>query len=123
MSPAPARPVPIWIGGLSRPALRRAARRGDGWIGTGQTPDQAAAYLEELARLRREAGREAEPFDALVPLTTPPDPDGLARLAERGMTGTVSYPFTYNVGARSSLDQKRAYLEGFAENVIRPMAG
>jgi len=56
-------------------------------------------------------------------LTTPPDPDGLARLGEQGMTGSVSYPFTYSLGAGSSLDQKRAYLEDFAENVIRPQAG
>jgi probable F420-dependent oxidoreductase len=123
MSPAPAKPVPLWVGGLSRPALRRAAQRGDGWIGTGQTPDEAAGFLEELARLRREAGRADEPFDALVPLTTPPEPDSLARLADRGLTGTVSYPFTYSVGAGSSLDQKRAYLEDFAESVIRPLAG
>lgn len=119
MCPAPRRPVPIWVGGLSKPALRRAARLGDGWIGTGQTPDEAESYLTELARLRAEAGRDAEPFDALVPLTTPPDPETLARLAALGATGTVSYPFVYTVGPTSSLEEKRAYLEGFAAQVIQ----
>ncbi len=121
MSPAPRAPVPLWIGGLSKPALRRAARHGDGWIGTGQTPDQAQTLLSTLARLRAEAGRSAEPFDALVPLTTPPDADSLRRLEDAGATGTVSYPFVYSLGPTSSLDEKRAYLEGFGEQVIARM--
>ena len=37
------RPIPILIGGESAPALRRAGRLGDGWIGMTHTPDSAAA--------------------------------------------------------------------------------
>ncbi len=118
MSPAPATPVPIWMGGLSAPALGRAARLGDGWIGTGQTPEQAEAILERLAVLRSEADRDGEPFEAIVPLVTPPDADVYRRLEERGATGTVSYPFSYALGPTSGLDAKRAYLEGFADQVI-----
>jgi probable F420-dependent oxidoreductase len=118
MSPAPARPLPVWVGGLSKPALRRAARLGDGWIGTGQTPEQASESLAELARLRGESGRGGEPFETIVPLVVPPERDLLRRLADQGASGTVSYPFTYTVGPRSTLEQKRAYLEGFAGSVI-----
>ena len=35
LCPAPTKPVPILIGGHSKPALRRAARVGDGWISAG----------------------------------------------------------------------------------------
>jgi alkanesulfonate monooxygenase SsuD/methylene tetrahydromethanopterin reductase-like flavin-dependent oxidoreductase (luciferase family) len=119
MSPAPARPVPIYVGGVSPAALRRTARLGDGWLGNGSDPDEAARILAELARLRREAGREHLPFEAVVPLTTPPDPDVLRRLEDRGAHGTVSYPFLYALGPTSTLDEKRRYLEGYAENVIR----
>jgi probable F420-dependent oxidoreductase len=119
MSPAPKRPVPIYIGGASPVALRRTARLGDGWLGNGSDPEEAARILGELAELRREAGREKLPFEAVVPLTTPPDADVLRRLEDRGAHGTVSYPFLYALGPTSTLDAKRRYLEGYAENVIR----
>jgi probable F420-dependent oxidoreductase len=41
---------PIWVGGSSRPALRRAAERGDGWLPQGtpraQMPEQIAYLLK-----------------------------------------------------------------------------
>jgi probable F420-dependent oxidoreductase len=119
MSPAPPAPIPIWVGGLAPAALRRAARLGDGWIGTGQTPDDAARVLDELARLRREAGRASQPFETIVPLAAPPDPDVLRRLeAEHAMTGTTAWPFVYTLGPRSTLDAKRDWLRRFADDVI-----
>lgn len=118
MLPAPSQPVPIWIGGISRAALRRAARLGDGWLGSGQTPEDALALLAELARLRVEAGRASVPFHAITPLVTPPDADSLRRLEDAGSSGTVSYPFSYTLGPASTLAQKRQYLETFANDVI-----
>ena len=37
MFPVPSRPVPIIIGGHSQPALKRAARLGDGWVSANTT--------------------------------------------------------------------------------------
>jgi len=123
MRPAPPASIPIYIGGMSDAALRRAARLGDGWLGAGQTAEQAVATLGRLDTLRREAGRATTPFDAIVPLTVPPAPGVLRRLADAGAGGTVSYPFTFTIGPTSTLAQKRAYLEGYATNVIRPLRG
>jgi alkanesulfonate monooxygenase SsuD/methylene tetrahydromethanopterin reductase-like flavin-dependent oxidoreductase (luciferase family) len=119
MSPAPSQSVPIYIGGASPAALRRTAVRGDGWLGNGSDPDEATRILLEIARLRREAGRERLPFEAVVPLTTAPDADVLRRLEDHGAHGTVSYPFLYTLGPTSTIAEKRRYLEGYAENVIR----
>jgi probable F420-dependent oxidoreductase len=122
MSPAPSQPVPIWVGGVSEIALRRAGRLGDGWLGSGQTPDEALLMLGKIQQHRKDAGRQNEPFEAIVPLVTEPDADAYKRLEDAGATATVSYPFSYSLGPASSVEAKRAYLEGFANNVIVPLS-
>jgi probable F420-dependent oxidoreductase len=107
MSPPPPAPPPIWVGGLSAAALRRAATRGDGWIGTGQTPDEAIRIVAELRRRRADSPRAAHPFEAVVPLVVPPERDLFARLAEGGVTATTLWPFSYTIGPGSTLAQKR----------------
>ncbi len=123
MSPAPSRPLPIYIGGKSRLALRRAARLGDGWIGTGQTPDEVPGILETLRTLRREAGRQNAPFETIVPLTAPLEVDLLRRLEqEHGMSATTCYPFTYTLGPISTPEQKRELMQRFGNQVIAKLA-
>jgi alkanesulfonate monooxygenase SsuD/methylene tetrahydromethanopterin reductase-like flavin-dependent oxidoreductase (luciferase family) len=54
----PAMPVPpLWIGGQSTAALRRAVRFGDGWLSGFQTPREFAASAARLGELSDEAGR------------------------------------------------------------------
>jgi probable F420-dependent oxidoreductase len=56
-------PLPVWFGGSARPALRRAARFGDGWVGAGSsTSAQFAAAANELDELLEETGRESASF-------------------------------------------------------------
>ena len=55
---------PIWIGGHSRPSLRRVAKFGDGWHPVGATsasplpPREFRALLDELKRLADAEGRD-----------------------------------------------------------------
>jgi alkanesulfonate monooxygenase SsuD/methylene tetrahydromethanopterin reductase-like flavin-dependent oxidoreductase (luciferase family) len=58
---------PIWVGGSSPAAIRRAAQRGDGWLPQGPVTPEVVARIAEL---RHAAGRH-EPFDvgALVGAT------------------------------------------------------
>jgi probable F420-dependent oxidoreductase len=56
--PAQSPRPPIWVGGSSPPALRRAAARGDGWLPQGtprrHMPEQIAYLLEHRRRVRGE---------------------------------------------------------------------
>jgi probable F420-dependent oxidoreductase len=52
---------PIWVGGSSGAALRRAARLGDGWLPQGPPEGGMATAIATLRRLRTEAGRDG-PF-------------------------------------------------------------
>jgi len=51
---------PIWIGGLGRPALRRVAERGDGWIPQGTPLDQLPDDIEYILARRDELRPGAE---------------------------------------------------------------
>ena len=53
MQPQPVKPIPIWIGGSSEPALKRALRL-DGWHGSRITPEQAGPIVERLRAARPE---------------------------------------------------------------------
>jgi probable F420-dependent oxidoreductase len=86
VSPSPVQQPhpPIWLGGSAEPALRRAARVGDGWIGAGSSTtasfaDGVAVVRDELAELGRPADRFA--IAKRVYVTVDDDADrALARL-------------------------------------------
>lgn len=62
--PAVPRPVqdpfpPIWVGGVSKPALRRAAQRGDGWVSANMQPlDDIVDLIASYRSACTEAGKE-----------------------------------------------------------------
>lgn len=64
MAPRPARPggPPIWIGGSSKAAIRRAALLGDGWLPQGPPKMGTSAAIELIRSEREQAGLPAE-FD------------------------------------------------------------
>ena len=63
---------PIWVGGESRPALRRTAELADGWYPLGSnptfpmgTPEQLSAGLERLAAYARRFGRDPAEIEVI----------------------------------------------------------
>lgn len=61
--PRPSRPVPIWCGGFTEPAFRRAARMADGFIFAGPL-DGALAAWRRLQEMLEEEGRSIGAFGA-----------------------------------------------------------
>jgi probable F420-dependent oxidoreductase len=53
---------PIWVGGSSGPALRRAADLGDGWLPQGPPAMGMRGAIELIHERRERAGRGDEPF-------------------------------------------------------------
>ncbi|MFD8223273.1 TIGR03619 family F420-dependent LLM class oxidoreductase [Streptomyces massasporeus] len=48
--------VPVWVGGSSPPALRRAALKGDGWLPQGDPRDRLPGQIARIRELREQAG-------------------------------------------------------------------
>lgn len=77
---------PIWVGGSSAAAIRRAARKGDGWLPQGLPEGGMKSAIERVHELRAEAGRADEPFTiGAFAMPGPPEKvaaslDGFARL-------------------------------------------
>ena len=60
--PKPAHHIPIWLGGSSEPAFRRAARLGDGFVFSGSTIDDVTIAWHRLLGLVDAQGRPAQSF-------------------------------------------------------------
>ena len=119
ISPAPNKPVPVYGGGHSEPALERAARLCDGWISVNAGFDEIATAIESLGGLLEGFGRSDEPFEIKVLCVEAFDIDSFRRLADMGVTEIQVVPWYFYGGDPESIDVRRQALERFAEEVIR----
>lgn len=121
MRPDPPGPIPVWVGGLSDVAFRRAARH-DGWIGDLATVDEAIDIAARLRRERIAAGRDPdERFDVLPALTDAFLPEHFARASRGGVTMTMTMPWMYYHGQHATLEQKLESIARFGADVIEPV--
>ncbi|WP_111510594.1 TIGR03619 family F420-dependent LLM class oxidoreductase [Mycobacterium kyogaense] len=104
MEPTPP-PIPVYVGGLSDIALRRAARH-DGWIGDLITTDQALERIATLRRIRAENGSDMAGFEAITPLSDAFTPEHYARAEAGGVTGIITMPWMFYSGPAATLEQK-----------------
>lgn len=122
MSPVPDRPVPIIIGGHAKPALRRAARLGDGWVSVNGDLAEFSAMVEAINALRVEYGTRDKPFQFHVgnfdfdpAVGGPPTLDDYRRLEAIGATDYCVVPF---VDATMSRQQKIDSVRRFGDEII-----
>jgi alkanesulfonate monooxygenase SsuD/methylene tetrahydromethanopterin reductase-like flavin-dependent oxidoreductase (luciferase family) len=104
--------VPVWVGGSSENALRRAARLGEGWIPLFvDVPDYAVA-LERLAKETDRAGRpEGSVLPAIVLFVSVDSDD--ARALERGTAWMSSlYGIPAKAFARHIVSGSAAHVAG-----------
>ena len=127
MEPHPTAPIAVYGGGHTGPALRRAARFCDGWIGNAYAWDEAAHYLGKLKEALRNEGRENDPFDIIIGLYDVPSVDLYRRAeAELGVTGMLCMPWAamenVSTGSHGGLRERaKAYkepIDRFAEEIV-----
>jgi probable F420-dependent oxidoreductase len=125
IAPVPSQPIPVLVGGHADAALRRAARRGDGWLHGGGDPEQLPGLLARLAEFRRQERAPARPFEVHAISMDAYTPAGVRRLAEQGVTDLiVGFRWPYETGAdRQPLEEKITQLRRFADRVIAPSRG
>jgi len=115
MEPTPPH-IPIYVGGLSDIALRRAARN-DGWIGDLITTDRAIASVGKLRELRAEKGLSMDDFTILTPLTDAFTPEHYARAEAGGIDGIITMPWMFYSGPQASLTDKIDGMKRFRKDL------
>lgn len=115
MEPTPP-PIPVYVGGLSDIALRRAARH-DGWIGDLITTDRALERIGKLRELRAENGLTMDGFEVLTPLTDAFTPEHYDRAEAGGITGIITMPWMFYAGPQSSLAEKIDGMKRFRKDL------
>ena len=133
---------PIWVGGESKPALRRVAQYGDAWypVSNNQqirlnTPQRLRAGVDEMRRVAEQAGRDPDTIEVGYLWFLPPDetpqtgPDGerqlftgsaadwqedAAALSEAGANHVILYL------QRPTMLETLERMQRFSEAVVRP---
>jgi probable F420-dependent oxidoreductase len=126
VSPRPARPLDIWLGGSAPAALRRVGRLADGWLGSLLTPAEAGRAVKEIQDAAAGADREVEEdhFGLSLPVTFAGNEPGIpdALLASIRRRRPEADPAT--LVARGWDDARRMlgqYVEvGLSKFVVRP---
>jgi probable F420-dependent oxidoreductase len=115
MSPAPAGRVPLYAGGTSEAALRRAARL-DGWISELHRTEELAGLIERLRAYRAETGR-GESLCVFGSVLDAGDLDAYRRLEDIGVTHVLTQPWVF-YGKERSLTAQQDGLRRFADDVL-----
>ena len=113
--------IEIVVGGVTEGAYRRIGRFADGWIPHAISTQEARVGLEKIRSYRAEYGRSGESITAIVPLNDAFDPDGYRRAEDAGVTHVLTAPWLVYGGSHRSLEDKRAGLMRFADEVLAKM--
>lgn len=119
LNPPPKRQIPIWMGGFSKAALKRAAQVGDGFIFARLLADPIKSF-DFLRGFLDEAGRDHSGFgfQCNLPLGTPLD-DIVPEAEKWRAAGGTHLAVNTMGGGMTTTDQHLAYLEGAADRLAK----
>ena len=119
MNPVPTVATPLLIGGHAEPALKRAARVGDGWMCAGADMEQLGAYIERINALRQEYGTSDRPFRVFTTGQNAFTREGIAELDSIGVTDVIiGFRNVYEMEPDKSLEEKVNLLNWYAGEFI-----
>ncbi len=124
MAPVHETPVPVLIGGQSHPALRRAARIGDGWISAGGSLEDLESMLGGLWGFLKEEGRSEEgyeihvmaPFDAYTI-------EGIRSIRDLGATHVILSPRNPYLEPDCPLAKKLGFIDAMTDELVAKVGG
>lgn len=119
MRPAPPGPVPIYVGGHSEVAFRRAARLGDGWLGVHYQVDELLEYCATLQRAREDAGTAERPFEIIASPMAMPTPDLIEQLEAAGVTTILTSAWMAAGMTAPAVEQAEEMIHSYGERFIR----
>jgi alkanesulfonate monooxygenase SsuD/methylene tetrahydromethanopterin reductase-like flavin-dependent oxidoreductase (luciferase family) len=122
LCPVPDHHIPLLVGGHAKPALRRAARLGDGWISAGSSIEDLRRMIGEIEGFRTEFGRDQGAFEYHAMTEAAYSVEGLGDLAAAGVTEVIiAFRNPYDAEPDTqSVEEKIGMINWYAENVIEP---
>ena len=118
--PIPTKPIPVWVGGISDFALRRAARN-DGWLSDLQTSAEIIECIDKVRAYRKDLGR-SDTFDVMASASDAHGVDGYQQLGDAGVNHILTMPWAFYHGLTEDLDKKIDGIKRFADDVITKMS-
>jgi len=119
MRPVPPAPVPVYVGGHSPAAFRRAARLGDGWLGVHYPVEELVDHCRTLQHAREDAGTADRPFEIIASPLAAPTRDLLEELAAEGVTTILTSAWMASGVSSPEPDQALELVAAFGERFLR----
>jgi probable F420-dependent oxidoreductase len=114
MAPGMKGDIPIVVGGISDPAMRRTAKYGDGWAPAYLTVEQTREGIVKIKQMQQEHGREDIDLKVYCACTDAFDLDGFKRMEEAGVTHLLTTPWLFG----GSVDYKEM-IKGFPIETLK----
>jgi probable F420-dependent oxidoreductase len=120
--PVPSAPLPILLGGHAKPALRRAAKRCDGFIHAGGDIADQKSLFDEINGYRKDYQRDHLPFEFQAMSAEAYSVDGVKRLQDIGVDeAIIAFRNVYaSEPDVNTVAQKIEQINWYGENIIAP---